>query len=408
MIHTDLPDWSIRLRNHNISGLTFFSYILDWLIYISILLTFIIFGTTAPPRYHEFSINDISLMYSYKPEDETAVPLVPLILIAVGIPIIQFIVCSLINNHTLSKSRQFWDIYIGLMCLCGGMAIQLMFTVILKNICGLPRPDLLSRCQPNLTTEPPLQLATVTICSNPNINLIQEGFRSFPSGHSSTVFCGMVISSLNIAGKLQVFDKRGISFKVILAIFPIMIACFVSCTRISDNRHFLRDVIGGSIIGTAVAVWFYSQYFPSIFDLENCGRAYPPRRLGVANFLNNVGGFWKIKDILPGSFNERVLNSVDVIKQVEEITPIDIDINNDIDDNLNSYVEIPKNIQLFNKLKIDLKDRYFNFNKHLDLPLYFQIVCILISLFNLLYKIFLACFLADLSFPLVSSTSLLN
>ncbi|KAK6202546.1 phosphatidic acid phosphatase type 2/haloperoxidase [Scheffersomyces amazonensis] len=351
----EVPDWAVTVRHQQISGLSFCSYVVDWFLYIVILLVFSIYGTTAAPRYHEFSLHDINLLYTYKSEDETAVPLLPLIVIAIGLPIFQFIACSVINGATLSSSRKFWDIYIGLMCLCGSMSIQLMVTVILKNICGLPRPDMISRCQPNLRVEVPLlQLSTVSICSNPDIALIQEGFRTFPSGHSSTVFCGMVLSSLNIAGKLQVFDKRGISFKVTLAILPIMISCFVSCTRISDNRHFLRDVIGGSIIGASVSIWFYSQYFPSIFNLQNCGRAYPPRRFGVEKFLNNVGGFWKIKDTLPGAYNERILNSPEAIKQVEKIEHVN--------DNGEDMTAVSANIQLFNNLKRKLKDKYYNLN----------------------------------------------
>lgn len=55
-----------------------------------------------------------------------------------------------------------------------------------------------------------------------------EGFRSFPSGHASTVFCGMIITSLNMAAKLQTFDRRNNSFKVFLTIAPLLGAAFVA------------------------------------------------------------------------------------------------------------------------------------------------------------------------------------
>ena len=329
-MHFYFPDWVIKYKEHQISALSLYSYILDWSIYILILVIFMVYGTLLAPRYHEFLLLDSTLMYSYRSEKETVIPLYMLIIIAVVIPIIQFVFCSIYNRHTLSGARRAWDIFSGLMALSGSMATQLMITCILKNICGLPRPDLISRCQPTQTEMLIYgQLATVEICETflrdsvgPSLHILQEGFRSFPSGHLSTVFCGMVITSLNFAGKLQIFDKRGISFKVLLAICPIMVACFVSCTRISDNRHFLRDVIGGSVIGTHVAIWFYLQYFPSIFNLENCGRAYPPRRIGVANFFNNVGGFWKIRDVLPGAYVERVLNNPGIIPQLSsELQP---------------------------------------------------------------------------------------
>lgn len=364
-MHFYTQDWAINYKNLQISALTLYSYVIDWTIYISILIVFMIYGTVLAPRYHEFLLLDTSLMYSYKSENETVIPLYMLILIAVVLPIIQFVFCSIYNRNTLSTARKVWDIFSGLMALCGSMATQLMITCILKNICGLPRPDLISRCQPMQTDIAKYgQLATVEICEafaggpGPSAYILQEGFRSFPSGHLSTVFCGMVLTSLNIAGKLQIFDKRGISFKVLLAISPIMVACFVSCTRISDNRHFLRDVIGGSIIGSHVAVWFYLQYFPSVFNLENCGRAYPPRRLGVANYFNNVGGFWKIRDILPGAYIERVLNNPGIIPQLscelqslEPISTVDI-------------TDLTSNISFFNKLGNLLPNKYINLNSN--------------------------------------------
>ncbi|CAH6720073.1 hypothetical protein CLIB1444_03S03796 [[Candida] jaroonii] len=289
----------------------------------------------VPPNYHEFSLNDISLMYSYRPEDEVTVPVNVLIGLGVGLPVIQFIAFSLYRGN-VSTTRKLWDIHAGLLSLTGAMSSQLMVTCILKNICGLPRPDLISRCQPDDQIAPIYELSNIAIC-NGNQQFIDEGFRSFPSGHSSTIFCGMVITSLNISGKLQVFDKRGISLKVLISIVPLMIACFIACTRISDNRHFLRDVIGGSIIGIYIGSWFYLQYFPSVLDLENGGRAYPPRRLGVSKYLREVGGFWKFKDET-GSFNERNLNCEEVWRKLDNPVP------------LIEFLDLDTNIKIFNDL----------------------------------------------------------
>lgn len=292
-------------------------------------------------------------MHSYKPESETAVALPWLLLISVAFPISQFILCSIFSNQTLSSTRKLWDIFIGLMVLCGSMSVQLMIVCTLKNICGLPRPDLISRCEPDFNIDIPQgQLSTIDICTTSNLLHLQEAFRTFPSGHSSTVFCGMVLSSLNISAKLQVFDQRGISFKTLLAIIPIMIACFVSCTRISDNRHFLRDVIGGLLIGILTAIIFYIQYFPWITNISNFGRAYPPRRIGIANWFGNIGGFWKIHDKLPGSFEDRILNDEELLQVIQEQVEQD-DLGPD------DLIEIEKNINLFNKVAAQYKGRYF-------------------------------------------------
>lgn len=354
-MHVHFKDSTYSFSEYRFSSLTFNSYLFDWIFYVALLTTFMIYGTLAPPIYHEFLLDDSDLMYTYKAEFETVIPIWLLILIGYGFPIIQFLACSILSRATLSLSRQLWDIHCGLLALTGGMACQLMVTCILKNICGLPRPDLLSRCDPTTDEiEEPFTLATIDICGTNNLNILREGFRTFPSGHLSTVFCGMVISSLNIAGKLQVFDKRGLSFKVVVAIFPLMVACFVSCTRISDNRHFLRDVVAGSLVGLFIGTWFYLQYFPSIFNLQNGGRAFPPRRLGVAKFFNNVGGFWKIQDKLPGAYEERILNDL-------KLLPIVSQLGTNVGDQ--DILDISRNINIFNSISEKIKQSYININE---------------------------------------------
>lgn len=318
-MHFYIKDWPLRFKSLQVSGLLLLSYGIDWAAYLLILVGAMVYGTVVPPLYHEFLLGDTSLMYTYVPEDESTIPMPLLVTISIIVPCLQFVLCSVFSRKSLSTTRGLWDIFAGLMALFGSMATQLLVVCILKNVCGLPRPDMLSRCQPAAWDETPPQLATVAICTRDNDAVLQEGFRSFPSGHLSTVFCGMIMCSLNIAGKLQVFDGRGVSFKVVLAIAPIIVATIVACTRISDNRHFLRDVIGGAVIGTSIGMWFYLQYFPSVFNLKNSGRAYPPRRIGVANFFNNIGGFWKIHDKLPGSYERRALNTTEAIKKINSL-----------------------------------------------------------------------------------------
>lgn len=344
----------LTIRKHKVSRLSLFSYIMDWALYLAILIGFMIYGSLVPPVYHEFLLEDISLMNSYKPEGMTLVPMPVLILIAVVFPMLQIILCSVLQTNTLHSTRKVWDIFIGMTSLCGAMSIQLMMICILKNICGLPRPDLISRCDPDYSIDfVSGRLATVDVCQSPDLVLVSEGFRSFPSGHSSTVFCGMILASLNISAKLQIFDSRGVSLKFLLVIIPIMIACFVSCSRISDNRHFLRDVIGGLAIGAGSAIFFYLQYFPWITKLENCGRAYPPRRIGVSVWCNNIGGFWKINDKLDGSYQERCLNDVSIIELIKKV-----DCEFSIDST--EFIQTDRNIEYFNRLSEKFKHRIFN------------------------------------------------
>lgn len=77
------------------------------------------------------------------------------------------------------------------------LAVAFMITNGTKNLVGRPRPDLLARCDPDLSrllnstvggvgnqVDEGINLVSWTICRNPGSTL-DDGFRSFPSGHSS-------------------------------------------------------------------------------------------------------------------------------------------------------------------------------------------------------------------------------
>ena len=76
---------------------------------------------------------------------------------------------------------------------------------------GRPRPDLIARCMAPLGSTDHLQygLSTVEICTNTNIFQLNDGFKSFPSGHSSLSFAGLGFLSLYLAGKMHLWDKKG-------------------------------------------------------------------------------------------------------------------------------------------------------------------------------------------------------
>jgi len=73
----------------------------------------------------------------------------------------------------------------------------------MKNMFGKPRPDLLARCQPDLdniaryivggiaNSSSNGLLVSANICQNTDKALLDDGFRSYPSGHSSSAAAGM-------------------------------------------------------------------------------------------------------------------------------------------------------------------------------------------------------------------------
>jgi membrane-associated phospholipid phosphatase len=101
--------------------------------------------------------------------------------------------------------RKLWEWNIGWMGLALSLATAFMITQGMKLIFGKPRPDLLSRCQPDLSrisqalvnpvvanvAGPNWVMVTSDICTNPDRSRggeLMDGFKSFPSGHSSCTF----------------------------------------------------------------------------------------------------------------------------------------------------------------------------------------------------------------------------
>lgn len=79
-----------------------------------------------------------------------------------------------------------WEMNCGILGLLLAQGVNFIITQALKTACGKPRPDLIDRCQPRLGSHDALGygLSNSTICTG-DPAIIKDGFRSWPSGHSS-------------------------------------------------------------------------------------------------------------------------------------------------------------------------------------------------------------------------------
>jgi membrane-associated phospholipid phosphatase len=82
------------------------------------------------------------------------------------------------------------------------LALAFFFTQGMKNLFGKPRPDMLSRCDPDTSEDairrntvgggygsnfnPEWVLVSAAICRSTDKALLDDAFRSFPSGHASS------------------------------------------------------------------------------------------------------------------------------------------------------------------------------------------------------------------------------
>ena len=84
------------------------------------------------------------------------------------------------------------------------LVLTSFLTDIVKKAVGRPRPDLLDRCHPTGGTKENV-LVNIEVCTAEEGHKLQDGWRSFPSGHSSFSFAGLGFLALFLAGQLHVF-----------------------------------------------------------------------------------------------------------------------------------------------------------------------------------------------------------
>ncbi len=195
----------------------------------------------------------------------------------------------------LAVSRS--DVHKGHVTILGlfiSIALTIVLTDIVKNAVGRPRPDLIARCKPTKDA-PKDTLVTIGVCTETNYHTLHDGWRSFPSGHSSFAFGGLGYLALYVvatvptiyhaydlvfcsflAGQMHVFRPRTDLARVLLALSPLVGAALIAISRCEDYRHDVYDVTVGSIIGMSLAYFSYRRYYPSLKS-PLCDTPFPSR-----------------------------------------------------------------------------------------------------------------------------------
>lgn len=142
----------------------------------------------------------------------------------IPIAVILFVALVFVPGNTVPKGtpksliwkRKLWELHTGWLGLALSLTGAWFITSGMKNLFGKPRPDLLSRCQPDLVNLQQYviggianlssngQLVSADICKNPDVKLLEDGFRSYPSGHSSSAAAGLIYLSFFLASKFSV------------------------------------------------------------------------------------------------------------------------------------------------------------------------------------------------------------
>ena len=198
-------------------------------------------------------------------------------------------------------------------------------------------------------TQQEVYLVNAAICRNHNESIVNDGFRSFPSGHSSFSAAGLIYLSLFIASKLTVaipflgarpysrdashlaaFPSRneeiqqrnhialadpdkGVStlnaelspygrneaivssryqaaalpvYLLVFAIIPVFVSIYIASTRWSDFKNYGFDILFGYFIGAVTAIFAFRLYYLPIS--RGAGWSWGPRS-SERSFWTGIG-----------------------------------------------------------------------------------------------------------------------
>ncbi|PHU17931.1 Lipid phosphate phosphatase 1 [Capsicum chinense] len=161
--------------------------------------------------------------------------------------------------------RDVYDLHHAILGILYSVLVTAVITDSIKDAVGRPRPNFFYRCFPD-GIEAFEDNGNVKCHGDPK--MVKEGYKSFPSGHTSWSFAGLAFLSWYLCGKVKAFDRRGHAAKLCIVLLPLLFAALVGISRIDDYWHHWTDVFTGSIIGTTVASLCYLLFFPFPHDIN--------------------------------------------------------------------------------------------------------------------------------------------
>lgn len=170
--------------------------------------------------------------------------------------------------------------------------MTLFLTDLFKDAIGRPRPDLIARCNP-IPETPRDQMVTIAVCQETRHHVLHDGWRSYPSGHSSFAFAGLGWLALYLTSHYHALKPRASLAAVLLCLTPLIAAAMIAISRLEDYRHDVGDVVTGSTLGFAITYFNWRRYWPSLLA-KQCDE---PHASPTSNGRTSPGGsFHRVRD----------------------------------------------------------------------------------------------------------------
>ncbi|KAL7628271.1 hypothetical protein AAE478_002470 [Parahypoxylon ruwenzoriense] len=217
-------------RKNRISAVVIASYVFDWSILVAVGVVGLILGNVSPNKRH-FSLQDPNISFPFTERETVNSTLLMICNSVIPVGVILIVVLIFVPGPTVPKGtpksliwkRKLWELHTGWLGLALSLVGAWIITQGMKNLFGKPRPDLLSRCRPDIANvakyiigfQTPAddgslngpyngQLVRAEICKNPDHEMLDDGFRSYPSGHASSAAAGLIYLSFFLASKFAI------------------------------------------------------------------------------------------------------------------------------------------------------------------------------------------------------------
>ncbi|EMS11648.1 lipid phosphate phosphatase [Entamoeba histolytica HM-3:IMSS] len=209
------------------------------------------------PGYHmEIPLERNNAMVLYKNLNST-IPSILCLIISISLPITVIFLFAKKRNSTYYFITVFIVFFFS-------FSMNIFLTNVIKLFAGRPRPNFYAMI---------------------DAGNMKDAYKSFPSGHSSMMFNGMMFISLLLCGELHVFNGNGSLLTLLLSLLPLVMAGIVAVTRTRDYFHNFDDILAGSIIGSIISLLSYITKFKSLWG-QNAGEIEEEVNLEFDNNYN--------------------------------------------------------------------------------------------------------------------------
>lgn len=237
----------------------------DWIVTAVIAGVFIVYLELAPAYMRDFKLSDSSIQHPFTTHQ--MVNDTKLYFLVFVVPVfIMLMICFVKYRKNMHQLVHLG--HVTFLALTLNFVLTGFITDILKMWISRPRPDFIARCIP-LPNTPFDVFVNVDSCTQTNHFLLNDGFKSCPSGHSSLSMSGCVFLCLWLNGQYKLYDRSKPIYAQLLSWSYILVAFFVGISRSLDYRHHVEDILFGLLIGAITAYVIYFKYFPGLNDEDS-------------------------------------------------------------------------------------------------------------------------------------------